>query len=147
MHPHEKSWLRAWVHITTASTKHVEAAVCGPQSSVFFCNLFSILFDCDHIFLCGASLDLALVRGPRPRFHEYAPLKSRRPPGNVLHCHVLAVRPNFNCFSHRQLKLKIRILQSRGHYKILYWEFTRFSKILEYCYYCGNKVYRPSFSS
>ena len=115
-----------------------------PCSSATYLAYYSIA---TTFFLCGASLDLALVRGPRPRFHEYAPLKSRRPPGNVLHCHVLAVRPNFNCFSHRQLKLKIRILQSRGHYKILYWEFTRFSKILEYCYYCGNKVYRPSFSS
>ena len=35
-------------------------------------------------------------------------------------------------------------LAKRRHYKTLYWEFTRFSKILEYCYYCGNKFYIPS---
>ena len=35
-------------------------------------------------------------------------------------------------------------LAKRRHYKTLYWEFTRFSKILEYCYYCGNKFYTPS---
>ena len=35
-------------------------------------------------------------------------------------------------------------LAKRRHYKTLYWEFTRFSKILEYCYYCGNKFYLPS---
>ena len=35
-------------------------------------------------------------------------------------------------------------LAKRRHYKTLYWEFTRFSKILEYCYYCGNKLYLPS---
>ena len=35
-------------------------------------------------------------------------------------------------------------LQNVGHYKTLYWEFTRFSKILEYCYMIyGNKVYLP----
>ena len=35
-------------------------------------------------------------------------------------------------------------LAKRRHYNTLYWEFTRFSKILEYCYYCGNKFYLPS---
>ena len=35
-------------------------------------------------------------------------------------------------------------LAKQRHYKTLYWEFTRFSKILEYCYYCGNKSYTPS---
>ena len=29
-------------------------------------------------------------------------------------------------------------------YKTLYLEFTRFSNILEYCYYCGNKFYLSS---
>ena len=28
--------------------------------------------------------------------------------------------------------------------KSMCWGFTHFSKILEYCYYCGNKVYLPS---
>ena len=38
-------------------------------------------------------------------------------------------------------------LTKRRHYKTfetLYWEFTRFSQILEYCYYCGDKFYIPS---
>ena len=35
-------------------------------------------------------------------------------------------------------------LAKRRHCKTLYWEFTRFSKILEHCYYCGNKFYIPS---
>ena len=38
----------------------------------------------------------------------------------------------------------MRNLQNVGHYKTLYWRFTHFSKILEYYYYCGNKVYLPS---
>ena len=36
-------------------------------------------------------------------------------------------------------------LTKRRHYKtFIYWEFTRFSKILENCFYCGNKFYLPS---
>ena len=45
---------------------------------------------------------------------------------------------------HRQPKLILRNLQNVGHYKTLYWEFAHFLKIVEYCYYCGNKVYLPS---
>ena len=35
-------------------------------------------------------------------------------------------------------------LAKRRDYKTLYWEFTRFSKILEYCCYCGDQVYLSS---
>ena len=45
---------------------------------------------------------------------------------------------------HRQPKLILRNLQNVGHYKTLYWGFAHFLKIVEYCYYCGNKVYLPS---
>ena len=45
---------------------------------------------------------------------------------------------------HRQPKLILRNLQNVGHYKTLYWGFAHFLKIVEYCYYCGNKVYLTS---
>ena len=47
---------------------------------------------------------------------------------------------------HRQHKLIMRNVRKGGHYdyKTLYLEYTRFSKTLEYCYCCGNKVYLPS---
>ena len=45
---------------------------------------------------------------------------------------------------HRQPKLIMRNLTNVSHYKTLHWGFTHFSKILEYCYYCRNKVYLPS---
>ena len=45
---------------------------------------------------------------------------------------------------HRQPKLILRNLQNVGHYKTLYWGFAHFLKSVEYCYYCGNKVYLPS---
>ena len=47
-------------------------------------------------------------------------------------------------YNHRQPKLILRNLQNVGHYKTLYWGFAHFLKIIEYCYYCGNKVYLPS---
>ena len=48
-------------------------------------------------------------------------------------------------FAHSQAaQAYIAKLAKRRHYKTSHWEFTRFSKILEYCYYCGNKVYLPS---
>ena len=53
--------------------------------------------------------------------------------------------PSFRDLSHhRQPKLISETCKKGGHYEPLYWEFTHLSKILEYCYYCGNKVYLPS---
>ena len=42
---------------------------------------------------------------------------------------------------HRQPQFIMRNLQNVDHYKSLYWGFTHFLKIVEYCYYCENIVY------